>query len=439
MTRKLALATSALGILVVALGLVFPAGTFFSRTPVGYYGAQTDAYLSGQLHLKNAPAPALLALPNPYDTRDPLLFVRDLSLFHGHYYLYHGVAPIFTLFAPVRLLTGWWATEAFACVLFALLGAAVSVAMLFRLRAQASIPAPHVLFGTVVLMATLGNGVLVWLAEPGTYQLAQISATFWQVAMLWAGLRAVESQTPLRWAALASLAWGLAVASRPTTILAGAAMAPFAWFLLGHSAPGSRRLLTSVAAWLGPAAVIGCALAWLNLARFGSPFEFGMRFGIAGLGDTREFPFFSPSYFGHSLRVVLTSMPSFSTRFPYLIAGWREPVGILAMPFLFAAFAAPVWRTHGRDERSVVRVTWLATLLVTAANAIPLLLFAYSWSRYTIDFIAPLTLAASIGWLALSEHMSPTARPWLTRLAVAAAIVNVAALWAVFFETLPQS
>ena len=108
-----------------------PPGALFSRTPSDEYAAQTDAYLSGQLSLKQLPAPEVLSLNNPWEAgkltgKAP----RDISLYNGRYYVYYGVAPIAVFIAPVRLLSGWFPTVGLTCAVFALLGALACISLL---------------------------------------------------------------------------------------------------------------------------------------------------------------------------------------------------------------------------------------------------------------------------------------------------------------------
>src|SRR4051812_27919587 len=60
----------------------------------GYYNYLGRAFAHGKLSLPITPAPALLALPNPWDPKvDDALKMQDMALYNGRYYLYHGPGP----------------------------------------------------------------------------------------------------------------------------------------------------------------------------------------------------------------------------------------------------------------------------------------------------------------------------------------------------------
>lgn len=417
------------------LVVLMPAGTFFTRTAQDYYGWQTDAYLSGQLHLKIAPRPEMLALENPWSTANAPYYIRDLALYDGRYYVYSGVAPILTVMAPIRLITGWFATEVFASVLLALVGCLATLGFLAEVRAQCALQVPRTVGAVTVLMAIIGNGALCWLAETGNTQLAAISGWAWQSVMLWAGMRAVRSTRSLCWMAFASFAYGLSVASRPSLLFAGAALLPFGWALWHRPATPERRKLPFAGAIIFPAAVIGAGLAWLNAKRFGSPLDFGIRFTLSHWGDTRNLAFFSLSNLKPNLSAYLLKAPSVTREFPFVEIGWREPVGILFLPYLAGIIGLRGWG-RGTDTSVSRNAAALGVVVLLAGNAGPLLLYLVHWSRYGLDILIPMTLAASLGWLARSADAHGAQARRLGAMAMASAVINVLMVAAMFFETL---
>lgn len=418
----------------IALAKVTPSGTFFTRTAQDYYGWQTDAYLSGQLHLKIAPPAAMLALENPWSTANAPYYIRDLALYDGRYFVYSGIAPILTVMAPIRVVTGWFATEVFASIVLALVGCLATLAFLSELRAQSAWAGPRLIGALTVLMTMVGNGALCWLAETGNTQLAAISGWAYQALMLWAGMRAVRSAHPTRWLAAASVAFGLSVASRPSLLFAGAALIPFGW-AVWRNAAAPKPTTAVAAAVLGPAAIIGAGLAWLNAVRFGSPWDFGIRFTLTHWGDTRDFVFFDASFVLPNLRAYLFSAPTVTRAWPFVEVGWREPVGALFLPYLAGVLGLRKWWRTSAPE-SVARVAMAAAMVLFVGNAGPLLVWIVHWSRYWLDLLVPATLLASMGWLAISDQAPVVAARRWGLVALSAAVINVLMIAAVFFETL---
>src|SRR5262249_5507649 len=87
--------------------------------------------------------------------------------------------------------------------------------------------------------------------------------------------RAIEArQRQAMWLALAGLLLGLAMGCRPH-LGAGAFAAGSLLFLR------ARRKPAAIAPFLIPVAMCGAALGAYNYARFGNPFEFGVRYQLA--------------------------------------------------------------------------------------------------------------------------------------------------------------
>src|SRR5579859_1323907 len=148
-----------------------------SRTPTGYYGALTDAFLSGQLSLKAAVDPRLLALKNPYTDRPDIPRPHDVSYYKGRLYLYFGAAPAVLLFMPWRLATGTWLGEGAATALFCLAGVVMAASLLRRVRDRCFPGAGGgwILLGT----ALMGWGSPVfYLTQEQTFYVVPISAAF---------------------------------------------------------------------------------------------------------------------------------------------------------------------------------------------------------------------------------------------------------------------
>src|SRR5579862_7499946 len=72
----------------------------------GYYDLLGRAFANGQLRLPAEPAPALLALADPWSDRINRPYrLLDTVLYNGHYYLYHGPTPALLVFTPWYLIT----------------------------------------------------------------------------------------------------------------------------------------------------------------------------------------------------------------------------------------------------------------------------------------------------------------------------------------------
>ena len=87
------------------------------------YELVAEAILNGHINIDNGDVdPLLLQMDNPYDPQarvDLGVDYRwDTAYYHGHYYMYFGVVPVFLLFLPFRLITGMSLTTYHATQVF---------------------------------------------------------------------------------------------------------------------------------------------------------------------------------------------------------------------------------------------------------------------------------------------------------------------------------
>ena len=106
--------------------------------------------------------------------------------------------------------------------------------------------------------------------------------TMLALAAIWCALH--EPKRQVLWLLLASLAYGLAIGSRPSLLFGIIILLmPVAQAWRAATEPGSRRRvgLLLVAA-VGPVMLIGLGLMLYNTLRFDNPFEFGWHYQLTG-------------------------------------------------------------------------------------------------------------------------------------------------------------
>jgi len=258
---------------------------------------QADAFLRGQLHLAARP-------PN----------LNDWVLEGGRWYVSFPPFPA-VLMMPFVAFEGL----SFNDVAFTLPFAAANVALFYRLlrRIQQVEGGGRSAWDHAVFALVFGFGTLAWSCSirGEVWFTAEVVGVTLTLLYLQAALRA---QHPV----LAGAALGCATITRAPLALSGV------FFLIEAVVDGGRvgqanlraalrdpqrrkKLLQRLALFALPIAAVGLAMAWMNLARFGSPGEFGHARMYANRvnPDIRAYGLFSFHYLERNLRSAFLLLP----------------------------------------------------------------------------------------------------------------------------------
>ncbi len=230
---------------------------------------------------------------------------------------------------------------------------------------------------------------------------------------IWCSLQETESRKRSGWLIAASVAYGLAVAARPS-LLFGAVilMVPVA-----EAWRERRKTWAPLLAATVPITLIGLGLMLYNILRFNDPFEFGAHYQLA-LERRVAQQFFSLRYLWFNFRVYFLEPVRWSRHFPFaqaivvppLPTGYDEnevhgAFGVLTdTPFVWLALAVPLaWRSRSGQAASTLRWFVTAVALLVVAGATTIGTFFAASMRYEVDFLPALVLLAAVGILGL-EH-----------------------------------
>jgi hypothetical protein len=426
---------------VLILATAFYMWTAASTTPFIFpsnsadvYNLLTTGFLHGHTYLPITPPSGLLRLSDPYN---PVLNApynsayHDLSFYHGHFYSQWGPTPVLTLFAPFRM-TGLTMSESFAVALYASVGLVCSVLLLRALLRRFVPDAPP----WVLLVSTVGlaltNTLPFLLRRPAQYEVAIASGYCFEMAGLWLMVTSVLGPELRRRRMIAgSLCLGLAMGGRPTLALGGAVAVAAALLALKRRSGTYRirlsgdtlRVLTYA---LGPFVLCGLLLALYNDVRFGGFTNFGERYELAGIDQTKA-PFYRlawilPGLFDYLLlpaRIALTFPHAFLQTAAddpfglprgYLGGPIAEPTGgvITTMPITLLLLAIPVmWRQQRTGERGPLVVAGgLAILGLAIVTLVSWALFSTT-ERYEVDFASLLLIPAYLVWAMLLARARP--------------------------------
>ncbi len=284
----------------------------------------------------------------------------------------------------------------------------------------------------VLMLLALGlcSGVPYLLNRVAVYEIAIGGGYFSVSGGLFFLTLGVESKTAARcvaWLTASGLFFGAAVSCRPHLGIAGLfALAGLALLL----AKSRARLIGFLAAF----AIPGLLVALYNYRRFGSPFEFGIRYLLTGpvpIGIKLAFANLMPGFY-----FWLFCPPEFSRVFPWIRLAFRYPFGSAAhafphdyfieptagvlylAPFAIAAFFIPFAR------RSIL--LWV-TLLASVVVFLFLNATGFTTQRYEVDFL-PMALPVALVNIAVWIHRTRGIPRILLRTALVAAILWGAAV-----------
>jgi tetratricopeptide (TPR) repeat protein len=381
-----------------------------------YYNLLTQGFRAGQLNLKKSVPPSFARLADPYDRAANSPYgLLDLSYYNGKFYLYFGVTPALTLFWPYAALTGHYLAQKNAAVIFCLVGFLASASLLWTLWRRYFAEVSVVVVAAGALALGLATFTPYLLARCDVYEVSiacGYAFTMLALVAIWRALH--EPRRRGWWSAAASLAYGLAVAARPS-LLPGAVVliVPVvrAW-------RERREVWVPLLAATVPLALIGLGLMLYNALRFGDPFEFGLRYQLAG--DTRSTSrSFGLQYLWFHFRVYFLEPAHWSSRFPFVqdITAPAKPVGhgnverpfgvLTNVPLVWLALAAPLaWRNRSAEARGMLR--GLVAVLVLLFGICALTIGAYFGAslRYEVEFLPALVLLAAIGILSLERTVA---------------------------------
>jgi|GEM_PF-739485 len=450
-----------LGLAVIFAGIVWFYGYIglppaypvsFTKENPNYYNQLADGFMAGRAGFKIDPPAALVALPDPYEPKlreqAGNLGLHDASYYKGRYYLYFGVAPALVLFLPFKVLTGLHFPMNLATVIFCAGGYLCSLGLLVGLRRCYFSRTGTGYVWVAAMMLGLGNLCPLMLVRNSVWELPISAAYFFSTlgfGLIFMGMTAPGRRT--HWLFGASVALGLAVASRPHFVFCAVVLC-ILWgadwlrrWRRGEN-KGMAPFVREAVAVMLPMGLILTGLLAYNFVRFENPFEFGQKYQLSGNRQI-DSQLVSFRFFPINAYLYLLAPAQLERYFPFFqvirgypgirpadYGGAENPFGILVnLPVSWLAALAPlIWMR--RFRRGSGLGTWLMIFGVSfLALAAAVMCFAWSANRYMVDFVPVLLLLALLGILMLSfaERRSP-----VSRMFVAAGVSGLVAYTLVF-------
>jgi len=303
------------------------AGTMKFINSTLYYDMQAQAFLHGQLDLLQKPSPELLALPDPYDpTQNSPYRLHDAVLYNGKYYLYWGPFPALLL-AGMKLATNLTFSDSILVLLF-MSGNIMFLSLILMELSRKTFPiSPNWILVSSVLIGGLMNPALWLLARPAIYEASITGGQFCLLAGIFFGLTAFEVEGFSTAKLILSGAFlAFSVLSRISLVLAVFWVAVGIGFTIIKRLVSLKRALKPVLAFSIPLMLGATMLFMYNVLRFGSPFEIGTRYQLAGI-DIRKIvengSYISPMNILPSLNTYFFFPTQKIPTFPLIVAPWN--------------------------------------------------------------------------------------------------------------------
>jgi hypothetical protein len=377
------------------------------------------AFKSHQLYLNEKPPAALLALSNPYDwsARYSIRrsFTMDVSLYNGRFYLYWGPIPsLLLMIFSIEQLQVLGDQYVFFAFLFGLFLYSFLLVRYCWEKFNRALPAWMI--GVALLAIGISGPIAHMLNSSTIYDAAVVGSQLFFIGGCYWAYSALRITPTSSWKiAIASLHWALAIGTRVTTLPAVLFLVLTVLFhvwkenKLYH--PG--KLVLTVSSIVVPLLILMVGFGWYNYARFGSIFEFGLRYQLANVDYLKFTKVFSTDYlYGNFQNYFLKS---FSTlpRFPFLRAientfSNDHITGLLYTTPFFLIILIPLGRLiysgtiletiHEAVRKGLLSENWLA-LGLAGSSLIMLsiiLLYYYPAVRFTEEFLPPMMLLATI-------------------------------------------
>lgn len=414
-----------------------------------------DAFKSGKLSIGDG-SDSLNAMENPYDygarLENEVEFNWDNAYYNGSYYSYFGVLPAVLMYLPYNLITGGDLPNHTAVVILASFVIIGIMCLLWEIIKKWYKRTPFIVY---LLMSTVFSAVsslFYAVYKPDFYMvppLAGLALSLFGIS-LWIG--AENKNGTLKSGRVLWGAFLIALTSmcRPQFLIATFFGVIVFWKNVFKSRTlFSKSSLKQTLALCVPFILVAAVAMWYNLARFGSPFDFGANYnlttndmtkrgmvlGRTGLGlftyflqpmrIDAQFPFlndFFPSTVYQGITISEKQMGGAFMMFPILIFAI---VGI---------FKKKLFKKN--TPYALVCFSVLAAVLVAALDT----QMAGILMRYFTDFVWLLMIAASVSLFAMyDDYIRDGSRVRVRRLRLAVVVLAAISLTVAFLSIYTHS
>ena len=410
------------------------------------YANLANSLLHGHTWLDLPVNHQLASLSNPYNPASRYTIAAqggqyfwDHAYYNGHYYCYFGVIPAILFFMPYEILSGGqWLPSAYAILISVLLGAIFATLFVTRL-AKTYFKDPSlgaVMFG--IWMMGIGSGILYHVFTCSFYSVPEAASYMFTLAALWCWLSSIKhpGKVSIPWVFFGSFCMACNLGCRPQFIFSALLAIPIYWnAVFKDRSLFSRRGFWPTIMVILPFVLVFIPLMMYNVARFGSPLNFGNKYQLTIFdANTAQFPHssvFSIAFYYLFQPMSLIGIFPFvsSTQMPGLLYFPLEPSEggffTFVAPFAIILFLAPwvyskkrhfIIKNNFRDNNNskyltarhivifMISISCVSSFLALLADS---LLGGFS-QRYISDFAVVLMVAVLLVFFTCSPAKTST-------------------------------
>ena len=366
-----------------------------------------DSFLKGRVDLLTLPNERFLNIVDPYvpDNRIGHSYLWDHVFYNGKYYSYYGITPVFLIFIPFYLLSGYYMYDGYAVLIFSIISTIfLSLTYFTYLKKHFSkLPLFLSLAGYIILFTSCG--VLTNIVRPAFYEVSTSCAFMCMSISLYhlikSSLLDKKEKNNLYHVTTFTIWCSLAVLSRATYALyaiCAVIILLIAYFYQRKTLPVKKQIVL-IACGLTPFIIFGGIQCLYNYARFQNIFEFGIQYSLTINDFTKtQFHF---SYAFTSLWNFLFAFPSITDNLyfikphaltfghsGYYFFETYSAIGLFnRVPLLYAIFALPFIKTSYNFKEKII----FALKYILPCVIIPIIIVMVTWEsgfavRYYSDF-----------------------------------------------------
>lgn len=364
-----------------------------------------DAFQKGQLHLDIQADPKLaaageLAYDSGYRADNGISAEWDRAYYDGKYYSYFGVAPVLLFYYPVYFVTGKVPATALACMFFSILCVIFGFMLVFRISRTVVRGGNFLLTLLGAVALPLMAGVYILTAYGDFYNLPKLCALAFLLLLYYLTIDGYER--PRWWVfLLCGVCVAVMMAARPNVVIMALALAPMYLGVLASKTLELKKKLLCVGVFLLPIAAALAGLAAYNMARFGSPTEFGARYQLTV--NNIAMNNLSLGFFGMAFYHYFLQPAELRATFPFILPQYKEldtytryfyitaVYGVMNLPLNWSLAAYPAIR-----KRCDVKPAYRATLVMSVVMALVLSLLDFAMAGVTISYICDLAVMVAL-------------------------------------------